>query len=197
MVGQWKESENFIQCAERGRYESSISPDWKVDPNTGIWKLTLGWTVKVHPWTHLDEAEGQIQGLAESKEGNMHPALAAVPTELWSQSSTDVGLIKGFPPYKVKLISEKRPLVRQYSLKPEAAFTELKNLLQTTVTLALPDYSQPFTLCVDTCQGYVKAILTQPFRSKDRPLAFNSKSWIRLQLDFQSVCRPAQQQQKL
>ncbi|MEQ2176950.1 hypothetical protein GOODEAATRI_033447 [Goodea atripinnis] len=54
--GQWKNSEHFVQRAERGRYEASTSSDWKVDHNTGIWKLTLGWVIKVHPKTHLDEA---------------------------------------------------------------------------------------------------------------------------------------------
>ncbi len=51
----------------------------------------------------------------------------------------------------------------------------MDTMLQTNTTLALPDYTQPFTLCVDATNGYMKAVLTQPFQSKDRPLAFYSK----------------------
>ncbi|XP_048854188.1 uncharacterized protein LOC125721988 [Brienomyrus brachyistius] len=63
----------------------------------------------------------------------------------------------------------------QWTEDGENVFTNLKRMLQTNVTLALPDYQQPFTLCVDANQGYMKAVLTQPFGAKERPLAFYSK----------------------
>lgn len=60
---------------------------------------------------------------------------------------------------------------------PEAAtaFNTLKILLQTEVTLALPDYAAPFTLMVTHKSDFMTAVLTQPFGEKQRPLAFYSK----------------------
>uniref|UniRef100_A0A669AYP5 Gypsy retrotransposon integrase-like protein 1 n=1 Tax=Oreochromis niloticus TaxID=8128 RepID=A0A669AYP5_ORENI len=62
----------------------------------------------------------------------------------------------------------------QWTPEAEGAFTKLKLMLQTNVVLALPDYDKPFYLNVDGTQGHMKAVLTQSFGEKQRPLAFYS-----------------------
>uniref|UniRef100_A0A3P8U1U3 Peptidase A2 domain-containing protein n=1 Tax=Amphiprion percula TaxID=161767 RepID=A0A3P8U1U3_AMPPE len=47
--------------------------------------------------------------------------------------------------------------------------------LQSDTVLAFPNYSLPFTLFVSSHQGFMSAVLTQPFGAKHRPLAFYSK----------------------
>uniref|UniRef100_A0A669EFF8 Reverse transcriptase/retrotransposon-derived protein RNase H-like domain-containing protein n=1 Tax=Oreochromis niloticus TaxID=8128 RepID=A0A669EFF8_ORENI len=58
--------------------------------------------------------------------------------------------------------------------KAEEVFSNLKLALQTNTVLALPDYDKPFYLHVDGGAGYMKAVLTQAFGEKQRPLAFYS-----------------------
>lgn len=56
----------------------------------------------------------------------------------------------------------------------EQSFQNLKSALQTSTVLALPDYDKPFYLHVDGSSGYMKAVLTQAFGDRQRPLAFYS-----------------------
>lgn len=46
--------------------------------------------------------------------------LDQLPPDLWSQSPTDVGLIKGQDPIKVKIIKPDRPNQKQYPITKEA-----------------------------------------------------------------------------
>uniref|UniRef100_A0A669C837 ribonuclease H n=1 Tax=Oreochromis niloticus TaxID=8128 RepID=A0A669C837_ORENI len=61
-----------------------------------------------------------------------------------------------------------------WTAEAETAFANLKLALQTSMVLALPDYDKPFYLYVDGGAGYMKAVLTQAFGDKQRPLAFYS-----------------------
>lgn len=56
----------------------------------------------------------------------------------------------------------------------EKSFHDLKSALQTSTVLALPDYDKTYYLHVDGSSGYMKAVLTQAFGDKQRPLAFYS-----------------------
>uniref|UniRef100_A0A3B3T301 Reverse transcriptase/retrotransposon-derived protein RNase H-like domain-containing protein n=1 Tax=Paramormyrops kingsleyae TaxID=1676925 RepID=A0A3B3T301_9TELE len=80
-------------------------------------------------------------------------------------------------PLQELIYGKEMTLKDQISWTPEGdrAFLKLKSMLQTDVVLALPNYELPFTLCVDAQEGYMKAVLTQPFGAKHRPLAFYSK----------------------
>lgn len=49
-----------------------------------------------------------------------HPELEKLPQTLWSQGSTDVGLIKGADPVVVKTTTTYRPVKPQYPLSAEA-----------------------------------------------------------------------------
>uniref|UniRef100_A0A669CE02 Gypsy retrotransposon integrase-like protein 1 n=1 Tax=Oreochromis niloticus TaxID=8128 RepID=A0A669CE02_ORENI len=62
----------------------------------------------------------------------------------------------------------------EWTPEAEKAFSNLKLALQTSTVLALPDYDKPFYLHVDGGAGYMKAVLTQAFGEKQRPLAFYS-----------------------
>uniref|UniRef100_A0AAZ1X540 Reverse transcriptase/retrotransposon-derived protein RNase H-like domain-containing protein n=1 Tax=Oreochromis aureus TaxID=47969 RepID=A0AAZ1X540_OREAU len=62
----------------------------------------------------------------------------------------------------------------EWTPEAEKAFSNLKLALQTRTVLALPDYDKPFYLHVDGGAGYMKAVLTQAFGEKQRPLAFYS-----------------------
>uniref|UniRef100_A0AAZ1X8P9 Reverse transcriptase/retrotransposon-derived protein RNase H-like domain-containing protein n=1 Tax=Oreochromis aureus TaxID=47969 RepID=A0AAZ1X8P9_OREAU len=62
----------------------------------------------------------------------------------------------------------------QWTPAAAEAFSNLKLALQTNTVLALPDYDKPFYLHVDGGAGYMKAVLTQAFGEKQRPLAFYS-----------------------
>lgn len=62
----------------------------------------------------------------------------------------------------------------EWTEEANTAFKQLKLLLQTDTVLALPDCEQPFTLQVDARDGFVTAVLTQPFGNAQRPLAFYS-----------------------
>uniref|UniRef100_A0A3Q2VFT3 Reverse transcriptase/retrotransposon-derived protein RNase H-like domain-containing protein n=1 Tax=Haplochromis burtoni TaxID=8153 RepID=A0A3Q2VFT3_HAPBU len=61
----------------------------------------------------------------------------------------------------------------QWTPEAEGAFTKLKIMLQTNVVLTLPDYDKPSYL--NLTQGHMKAVLTQSFGEKQRPLAFYSR----------------------
>uniref|UniRef100_A0A669CCD9 ribonuclease H n=1 Tax=Oreochromis niloticus TaxID=8128 RepID=A0A669CCD9_ORENI len=61
-----------------------------------------------------------------------------------------------------------------WSTEASIAFEHLKTVLQTNIVLALPDYDKLFYLHVDGGGGYMKAVLTQTFGEKQRPLAFYS-----------------------
>lgn len=62
----------------------------------------------------------------------------------------------------------------EWTSEAEEAFNKLKAALQTCTVLALPDYDKAFYLHVDGGTGYMKAVLTQAFGEKQRPLAFYS-----------------------
>uniref|UniRef100_A0A669ESG0 ribonuclease H n=1 Tax=Oreochromis niloticus TaxID=8128 RepID=A0A669ESG0_ORENI len=62
----------------------------------------------------------------------------------------------------------------EWTPEAEEAFSNLKLALQSHTVLALPDYDKPFCLHVDGGAGYMKAVLTQAFGEKQRPLAFYS-----------------------
>lgn len=62
----------------------------------------------------------------------------------------------------------------EWTPEAEKAFNDLKLALQTRTVLALPDYDKLFYLHVDGGAGYMKAVLTQAFGEKQRPLAFYS-----------------------
>lgn len=55
-----------------------------------------------------------------SEDSNKYEALNDVPEGLWSTGPTDVGLIRGIEPVKIRAKSDYRPCVRQYPLKPDA-----------------------------------------------------------------------------
>ena len=59
-----------------------------------------------------------------------------------------------------------------WSDQANQAFLQLKEAMSTSPVLALPDFTQPFTVEIDTCDGGIGAVLLQ----HGQPIAFLSKA---------------------
>ncbi|XP_060126935.1 uncharacterized protein LOC132591616 [Zootoca vivipara] len=66
----------------------------------------------------------------------------------------------------------------QWSEEAYASFERIKRELRSAPALGLPDYRIPFNLYVHEQMGVASGVLTQPFRDRERPVAYYS-----LQLD--------------
>lgn len=62
----------------------------------------------------------------------------------------------------------------QWTEEAEAAFVQLKMLLQSAPTLGLPNPNRPFTQFVDCKGGFMTSILTQTHEDKLRPVPYFS-----------------------
>ena len=60
----------------------------------------------------------------------------------------------------------------QWSPTSQQAFELLKKAMSTTLVLALPDFTKPFTVETDACEDGIGAVLLQNFQ----PIAFLSKA---------------------
>lgn len=62
----------------------------------------------------------------------------------------------------------------QWSPEADNSFHAVKMALQTPGTLGHPNMQKPFQLAVDCKEGFMVAVLTQSFGTKQRPVAYYS-----------------------
>uniref|UniRef100_A0A3B1J1Z4 Gypsy retrotransposon integrase-like protein 1 n=1 Tax=Astyanax mexicanus TaxID=7994 RepID=A0A3B1J1Z4_ASTMX len=92
---------------------------------------------------------------------------------------------RGRKPYKRKPVSVKLS-ADDWSSECQNAFDTLKHDLTHSVTLAHPDFNEPFILAVDASFDGIGAVLSQipPGETVARPVAFASKTLSRSQLNY-------------